>query len=208
MTRWDEEQETWVPEPATDRPPTGDNPRPQRMLIVAVAAALLAGVAGAGIWALTREYGNGGPDRTGSPPGVGSTTTASGRPAEVTQPCRVAEDTLFQKWRLNQGRPSKQSSLGKACWWESSYTRYRTTFMLMFAASDPGIGPNADPVTIPGVPAASAAPSKGRNACMVAWPASFGKVIISATRPTSAPSRHMCALAADFARDLAPRLPR
>lgn len=212
MTRWDEERQTWVPEPSKDKPPTGNTPRPQRMLIVAVAAALLAGTAGAGIWALAREYDNGGPDRTSSLPGILPTGTGSaptpGRAADVTQPCQAADTALAQEWRLNQGNPSKQSSLGRACWWESSITGYGTTFMVMYAVSNPGIGPTADPITIPGVPTASAAPSEGRNACMVAWPASFGKVIISATQPTSAPPRDMCSLAAGFARDLVPRLPR
>lgn len=201
MAAWDEDRQAWVEPAAPDGPPPGE--RTRRMSLVVVVAALLAAAAGAGIWALA---GDGGGDPS-QPPRVLPGVTRSGTPSATTgvraDPCDAVDSDVSDEWRLDSPEPDRSDEIPmRACRWNSE--RESVQLMVMYSRDIP-LNPEPTPTSVAGV--RSAMVSGNDRACVILWPASFGKVLVVAQRGTGEPDREVCEIAAEFAEAVAPEVP-
>lgn len=193
MTSWDEDSQAWREPAGPDGPPPGL--RTRRMSVVVVVAALLAGAAGTGIWALVRD--GGGRD------GGGSSDTADAVPGVFDDPCDAVDGDVTDEWELDSPEPDRSDQVPmRACSWNSD--RESARLMVMYSRDIP-LDPRPTPTSVAGV--SSARVSGNDKACVILWPASFGKVLVIAQEGTSEPDRDVCDIAADFAEAVAPGVP-
>ncbi|WP_328928390.1 DUF3558 domain-containing protein [Streptomyces sp. NBC_00190] len=219
MTEWDEDNQAWVEPETPDGPPPGE--RSRRVAIVVIAGALLSVAAGAGIWAAVRGDGDDPPDLSHALPGVtlpGATrsgppqttrpaSTARSTPGVLADPCEAVDSATARQWKLYSPEPDRRDQVPmRVCsWtWLGAGNSTTATLSVMYTKELP-MEPKPKPTSVAGIP--SAMVSGNDKGCVILWPASYGEVIVMAQRGDGELTRHVCEIAADFARAVAPSVP-
>ncbi|NBE51690.1 DUF3558 family protein [Streptomyces boluensis] len=207
MDLWDEDRQEWGTADAADRP--AHPSRARRLLIATVAAALLCGAAGTGIWLLARDSDESG-SGSGELPSGGGESGRSGAAPDSADACAAVDASTAEAWGLDSGREAETEGAGVAlhggCVWTlwDAQTEAVAEVSLYYSEETP-IEPAPTPVSVDGLP--SARSSGNAAGCLVVWPTSFGMAVVHVAPENDGPGQDLCDLAADFAGEIAANVP-
>lgn len=200
MDLWDENRQEWTKAAPAERPPHAS--RARRLLIATVAAVLLCGALGTGVWLLAR-------DGTTDSGASGSSEGKSGGKPGAAEACEAVDEASVEAWDLDSGEEDTGAgtdSLYSGCTWTvyDEYAEEIAKFSLYYGKETP-VEPEPTPISVDGLP--EAVSTGNESSCLVVWPTSFGMAVVQAIRTDATSGEDACAMASDFAGTVAGNVP-